>query len=112
MFTLRSTKYFVRPSIFQFSIFIPKEKSYYEILNVKNTATPDEIKAAYRELAKQYHPDVNISGENHMPNADKFREIAEAYAILSVPETRTNYDLNNNKIPESIYMTERDKLMA
>ena len=66
-----------------------KEKDYYEILGVPRNATKEEMKNAYRKLALQYHPDRNKS-----PDAEeKFKEISEAYAILSDEEKRRTYDL-------------------
>lgn len=65
-------------------------KNYYIILGVKNTATLDEIKAAFRELAKKYHPDKNPGNK---AAEDYFKEIQEAYMVLSNPEKRKNYDL-------------------
>jgi len=59
---------------------------YYEILKLLRSANPDEIKAAYRRLAAEFHPDKN-SG-----NADKFREINEAYKVLSDPQKKVKYD--------------------
>jgi molecular chaperone DnaJ len=64
------------------------QKDYYEILGVPRNASADELKSAFRRLARQYHPDVNKS-----PDAeDKFKEINEAYAVLSDPEKRAAYD--------------------
>ncbi len=63
-------------------------KDYYAILGVPRTASEDEIKRAYRKLARKYHPDVNKD-----PGAEeKFKEIGEAYAVLSDPEKRKVYD--------------------
>ena len=67
---------------------------YYKIFGLCKTATKDEIKKRYRELAKKYHPDVNQS-----PDATaRMQEIQEAYFILSDDEARERYDLQYNKI--------------
>ncbi len=64
------------------------KKDYYEVLGVSKTASDEEIKRAFRVLAKKYHPDVNKE-----PDAEaKFKEIGEAYAILSDPDKRQKYD--------------------
>jgi curved DNA-binding protein len=65
-------------------------KDYYKILGVKKTASAEEIKKAYRELAKKYHPDRNPND----PIAEKrFKDIGEAYDVLSDPQKRKQYDL-------------------
>ncbi|MEZ5266403.1 MAG: DnaJ domain-containing protein [Acidimicrobiales bacterium] len=61
---------------------------YYELLEVARTATPDELKKAYRRLARQYHPDVNPDPEAEA----RFKEISKAYEVLSDPQRRARYD--------------------
>lgn len=73
-------------------------KDYYEILGVSKNATIEEIKAAYRVLAKKYHPDI---AENKEEAEKKFREINEAYQVLSDPEKRKNYDKYGTSDPSS-----------
>jgi curved DNA-binding protein CbpA len=65
-------------------------KNYYIILGVRNTASSEEIKQAFRKLAKQYHPDKNLGNNNA---EEFFKEVQEAYAILSDYEKRKKYDL-------------------
>jgi molecular chaperone DnaJ len=65
------------------------EKDYYDILGVKKSASEDELKKAYRGLAKKFHPDKN-KGNKEAEN--KFKEISEAYAVLSDTEKREQYD--------------------
>jgi DnaJ-class molecular chaperone len=64
-------------------------KDYYKILGVSKTASEDEIRKAFRKLARQYHPDV---AGNKAGAEDKFKEINEAYEVLSDPEKRRKYD--------------------
>ena len=64
------------------------KRDYYDVLGISKGASDDEIKKAYRKLAKQYHPDVNKA-----PDAEaKFKEINEAYEVLSDPQKRATYD--------------------
>lgn len=63
-------------------------KDYYSTLGVNKGASDDEIKSAYRQMAKKYHPDLNKTPEA----AEKFKEINEAYSVLSDKQKRANYD--------------------
>ncbi|MCS7166561.1 MAG: molecular chaperone DnaJ [Gemmatales bacterium] len=65
------------------------KRDYYEVLGVRRNATEEEIKRAYRELAKRYHPDRNPGDEEA---AEKFKEVTEAYEVLIDPEKRARYD--------------------
>ncbi len=64
------------------------DRDYYEILGVQRNASTDDLKAAFRRMARQYHPDVNKA-----PDAEEqFKEVNEAYAVLSDPDKRAAYD--------------------
>ena len=65
-----------------------EKRDYYEVLGVAKDASDADLKKAYRQLAKKYHPDVNPSEEA----AEKFKEASEAYSILSDPDKRRQYD--------------------
>lgn len=64
---------------------------YYEVLGIPKTATDKEIKAAYRKLARKYHPDVQKTNEKKAAE-EKFKEINEAYEVLGDTENRAKYD--------------------
>ena len=64
------------------------KRDYYEVLGVSKDASKDEIKRAYRKMAKKYHPDVNKAPDA----ADKFKEVNEAYEILSDENKKAAYD--------------------
>jgi curved DNA-binding protein len=76
-------------------------RDFYEILGVPRNASQDEIQQAYRKLARTYHPDVNSD-----PGAeDRFKDISEAYAVLSDPQTRRRYDAfgaDFRQVPEDV----------
>ena len=66
-----------------------QKRDYYEVLGVPKTATEEEIKKAYKKLAKQYHPDLNPDSKTA---EDKFKELNEAYEVLSDANARARYD--------------------
>jgi molecular chaperone DnaJ len=82
-----------------------QKRDYYEVLGVSRNASKDEIKNAYRKLALQYHPDRNKAPESE----EKFKEISEAYAVLSDDEKRQQYDqfghsgIDSRYTPEDIF---------
>lgn len=65
------------------------KRDYYEVLGVSQKASPDEIKKAYRDLAKKHHPDAN---PNNKAAEEKFKEISEAHYVLSDAKKRREYD--------------------
>jgi molecular chaperone DnaJ len=68
---------------------LAEKRDYYEVLGVSKSASAEDIKKAYRKLAKQYHPDMN---PNDKDAEAKFKEVNEAYSVLSDDQKRSNYD--------------------
>src|ERR1700755_2435730 len=88
---------------------MPVTKNYYKILNVKSSASPGEIKNAYRRLAMKYHPDRN---PNDALAEAVFSEAAEAYKILSNTETRRQYNYERTLTAEQEYKRPAETLEA
>jgi curved DNA-binding protein CbpA len=78
---------------------------YYKVLGISRTASVDEIKKAFRELAKQYHPDLNKTTDT-----DTFKRISEAYDVLSDPVQRNKFDASNPFA--GVSLKERSKLKS
>ena len=68
---------------------MPATKDFYSVLGVSSSASQDEIKKAYRKLAKKHHPDANSADPKA---AERFKEISEANNVLGDPEKRKQYD--------------------
>ena len=87
----------------------PPTPSLYEVLGIATEATPQEIKTAYRRLARTCHPDT-IAGGSGGASADEFMKIHAAYATLSDPDTRADYNrklmvIRRQRRPASAYST-------
>ena len=75
-----------------------EKRDYYEVLGVNKNATDEELKKAYRKLAKKYHPDANP--DNKKEAEAKFKELNEAYEVLSDKQKRQNYDMFGHNGPQ------------
>lgn len=75
-----------------------EKRDYYEVLGVEKTATDEELKRAYRKLAKKYHPDANP--DNKKEAEAKFKEVNEAYETLSDKQKREMYDRFGHNGPQ------------
>ena len=91
--TVRNQPDFRRKGNFHFTKVVVNmaetKRDYYEVLGIQKSASADEIKRAYRQLAKKYHPDMN---EGDKDAEQKFKEVNEAYAVLSDPDKKAKYD--------------------
>jgi len=67
---------------------MPEKRDYYEVLGIPKNSTPEQVKQAYKELAKKFHPDINKEAGAE----EKFKEVLEAYTILSDPKKRSEFD--------------------
>ncbi|MFM7293742.1 MAG: DnaJ domain-containing protein, partial [Burkholderiales bacterium] len=81
-----------------------KYKDYYEILGVKRDASEDDIKKAYRRLARKYHPDVSKESEGEA----KFKDVSEAYQTLKDKEKRAAYDQLGSHRPGEEFAPSQD----
>ena len=84
---------------------VADKRDYYEVLGVGKDASDDEIKKAYRKMARQYHPDVNKAADAEA----KFKEVKEAYDVLSDGQKRAQYDQYGHIDPKDWGETVADK---
>src|SRR5437764_15239653 len=68
------------------------KRDYYEVLGVERNANDDDLKKAFRRLARQFHPDTMTGEQEKKAAEEKFKEINEAYAVLSDQDKRRRYD--------------------
>ena len=84
-------------------------EDYYAILGIIRSASPEEIKKKYRELAKRYHPDKNSSNPN---SVEFFKKIQAAYEVLSDNGKRAAYDLKHKELSNPALQTKRNDLLT
>lgn len=77
---------------------MPTKRDYYEVLGVSRNASENDIKKAYRRLARDHHPDANPEDSGA---EERFKELTEAYEVLSNPESRQAYDTYGHQMPRS-----------
>lgn len=99
-FTKNKQWLFAKKSLSHIITAVPTKRDYYEVLGINREASDDEIKKAFRRLAKQYHPDAN---QGDPQSEEKFKEIGEAYQVLSDPEKRQLYDRYGHNPPQGGY---------
>ena len=88
-----------------------KNETHYEILGVQPSASDDEIRSAYRKLARTYHPDLNPKRPRSA--AERFNRVQEAYDVLSDPVSRGQYDRSfNNSAAEEVWQTSNPSLSS
>ncbi|MBQ2437045.1 MAG: DnaJ domain-containing protein, partial [Clostridia bacterium] len=75
---------------------MPDKRDYYEVLGIDKSASADDIKKAYRKLAKKYHPDLNPDDKEAEVH---FKEVNEAYEVLSDQQKRARYDQFGHEDP-------------
>jgi hypothetical protein len=85
------------------------QPNYYELFGVSPLASPEEIRAAHRELVKRYHPDIYWTSEDKARATEKLRAINEAYAVLGNPERRKEYDASRAAAASSPDPVARDR---
>ena len=81
------------------------KEDYYEVLGLDRNATSDDIKRAFRSLARKFHPDKNPDDPD---SESKFKEVQEAYAILSNPDEKSKYDRYGHNRPGGIHLVPMD----
>ena len=85
------------------------KRDFYDVLGVSKSASPEELKSAYRKLAVKYHPDKNPDDK---ASEDKFKEAGEAYGILSDKEKKQNYDNFGHAAFEGVVVEDKEEALV